>query len=76
MSNFCFNYEYKQIERKNGNSLISVRDIGENALLEVEKKGNKVEIKTNWMNEKTTKFSLPLELFDKLYKDIIQNSNE
>lgn len=76
MSNFGFNYEYKQKERKNGNSLISVRDIGENALLEVEKKGNKVEIKTNWMNEKTTKFSLPLELFDKLYKDIIQNSNE
>ncbi|PAD84565.1 hypothetical protein CHH57_04045 [Niallia circulans] len=69
------NYEYKQTEKKNGDRLISVRDIGENALLEVEKKGNMVEIITNWQNFKTTKYSLPVELFEKIYKDIMQNNN-
>ena len=52
---------------------MSVRDKGENALLEVEKKGNQVNIVTYWRNEKTTKFSLPLELFEKMYKDISQH---
>ncbi|WP_303984389.1 hypothetical protein [Niallia circulans] len=37
MRKFGINYEYKQTEKKNGDRLISVRDIGENALLEVEK---------------------------------------
>ncbi|AYV69823.1 hypothetical protein C2I06_02620 [Niallia circulans] len=69
------NYEYKQTEKKNGDRLISVRDIGENALLEVEKKGNMVEIITNWQNFKTTKYSLPVELFEKIHKDIMQNNN-
>lgn len=76
MSNFGFNYEYKQKEKKNGNSLVSVRDIGENALLEVEKKGDTVEIVTNWRNFKTTKFSLPLELFEKMYNDVIKSNNK
>lgn len=76
MSNFHFSYEYKQKERRNGNSFVFVRDIGENALLEVEKKGNTVEIVTNCWNFKTTKFSLPLELFEKLYKDTIQSNNK
>ncbi|NRD81089.1 hypothetical protein HPT25_27740 [Bacillus sp. BRMEA1] len=75
MSNFGFNYEYKQKEKKNGNSFVSVRDIGENSLLEVVKKGNTVEIITNIMNFKTTKFSLPLELFEKMYNDITKSNN-
>ena len=75
MNNFSFNYEYKQKDKKNGNSFVSVRDKGENALLEVEKKGNTIDIVTYWRSDKTTKFSLPLELFEKLYKDIIQNNN-
>jgi hypothetical protein len=75
MSNFSLNYDYKQKDKKNGNSFVSVRDKGENALLEVEKKGNNIEIVTYWRNEKTTKFTLPLELFEKMYKDIIQNNN-
>ncbi|MFF3021712.1 hypothetical protein ACFVRR_03495 [Gottfriedia sp. NPDC057948] len=65
-----FNFEYKQKERKNGNRFVSVRDKGENALLEVEKKGNLFEIITYWKNDKTTKFTIPLELFEKIFNDI------
>ncbi|PFH90723.1 hypothetical protein [Bacillus sp. AFS088145] len=64
------NYEYKQKEKKNGNRFVSVRDKGENSLLEVEKKGNQVEIITYWKNENTTKFIIPLELFKKMINDI------
>ncbi len=73
MKNSNIYYDYKQKEKKNGNKLILVRDKGENALLEVEKKGDQVEIVTYWQNEKTTRFSLPLELFEKLYEDIAQS---
>lgn len=76
MSNFGINYEYKQKEKKNGDCFVSVRDIGENAILEVEKKGNMIDIITNWRNFKTTKYSLPLELFEKIYKDITQNKQK
>lgn len=75
MNYLHLNYEYKQKEKKNGNCLVSVRDKWENALLEVEKNGDKVHIITYWQNEKTTKFSLPLELFEKMYKDISQHNN-
>jgi hypothetical protein len=53
---------------------VSIRDKGENALLEVEKKGNQVEIVTYWRGDKTTKFTLPLELFERMYNDIIQSN--
>lgn len=69
------NYDYKQKEKRNGDSFVSVRDKGENALLEVQRKGNTVEIVTYWRSDKTTKFSLPLELFEKLYEDITQKDN-
>jgi hypothetical protein len=70
MNQLNLNFEYKQKEKKNGNRFVSVRDKGENALLVVEKKGNLVEIITYWKNEKTTKFTIPLELFEKIYNDI------
>lgn len=69
------NYDYKNKEKNNGNRFVSVRDKGENALLEVEKKGNQVEIMTYWKNEKTTKFTIPLELFEKMFNDIIIKKN-
>ncbi|WP_328587383.1 hypothetical protein [Gottfriedia luciferensis] len=70
MNYMNLNYEYKQKEKKNGNRFVTVRDKGENSLLEVERKGNQVEIITYWKNEKTTKFTIPLELFEKMFKDI------
>jgi len=59
------NYEYKEKEKKNRNQFVSIRDKGENPLLEVERKGNQIEIVTYWRNEKTTKFAMPVDLFEK-----------
>ncbi|MBU5263491.1 MULTISPECIES: hypothetical protein [Bacillus] len=61
-------YIYK--EKKNGNRIISIRDKWENALIEFEQKGNQIDIVINYRNEKTTKFSLPIETFEKVYQDI------
>lgn len=61
-------YIYK--EKKNGNRIISIRDKWENALIEFEEKGNQIDIVINYRNEKTTKFSLPIETFEKVYQDI------
>ncbi|WP_026565061.1 hypothetical protein [Bacillus sp. UNC41MFS5] len=65
-----YNYDYKKKDKKDGNKLISIRDIGENALLEVEKKGNEVKLVIYWRNDKTVGFKLPKEIFENLYKDI------
>ncbi|MED2972835.1 hypothetical protein P4361_11440 [Fictibacillus sp. B-59209] len=64
------NYDYKQKEKRNGTSYIEVRDKEENALFEAEHKGNQVVLTTYWRNEKTTCFSIPVELFEKLYRDL------
>lgn len=61
-------YIYK--EKKNGNRIISIRDKWENVLIEFEEKGNQIDIVINYRNEKTTKFSLPIETFEKVYQDI------
>ncbi|MEH7419454.1 hypothetical protein V7266_29935 [Neobacillus drentensis] len=66
------NYEYKEKEKKNG-LYVSIRDKGENSLLEVVRKGNQVEIVTYVRNDKTTKFTLPVELFEKMSKGLIQD---
>lgn len=51
------NYEYKETKRKY-KLCVSIRDRGENSLLEVEIKGNNVKIVTNVRNEKTTHFEI------------------
>ncbi|AXC55073.1 hypothetical protein [Bacillus subtilis] len=61
-------YIYK--EKKNGNRIISIRDKWENAFIEFEQKGNQIDIVINYRNEKTTKFSLPIETLEKVYQDI------
>lgn len=62
--------EYIYKEKKNGNRIISVRDKWENALIEFEQKGNQIDIVINYRNEKTTRFSLPIETFERVYYDI------
>ncbi|MFJ7825729.1 hypothetical protein [Psychrobacillus sp. NPDC096623] len=42
-------------------------------MAQVERKGNQVEIVTYVRNEKTTKFTMPVELFEKLSKEMIQD---
>lgn len=63
-------YEYKEKEKKDG-LCVSIRDRGENSLLEVEIKRNNVEIVTYVRNEKTTHFKMPLELFELMYKKLM-----
>jgi len=63
-------YEYKEKEKKNS-LCISIRDRVENSLLEVEIKGDNVEIVTYVRNDKTTHFKMPLELFEQMYKKLI-----
>ncbi|APB82961.1 hypothetical protein BAMY_12485 [Bacillus amyloliquefaciens] len=52
------------------NCIISIRDKWENALIGSEQKNNQIEIVINYRNEKTTKFLLPIETFEKVYEDI------
>ena len=66
------NFVFQEKVKKNGR-YVSVRDKGENSLLEVERKGNQVEIVTYVRNEKTTKFTLPVELFEKMSKGMVQD---
>lgn len=70
-----YDYNYNKKETKKSNTLVTVRDYGENALLEVERKGDTVEIVTR-RNEKTSKFTLPIALFEQLYQDITEPKNK
>lgn len=66
------NYEYKEKQTKNG-LCIAIRDRVENSLFEIDIKGNNVQMVTYVHNDKTTHFKLPLELFEKMYKDLIES---
>ncbi|PFN76206.1 hypothetical protein COJ85_33015 [Bacillus sp. AFS076308] len=68
-----YNYDYKKKDKKDGDKLITIRDIDENALLEVERKGDEVKLVIYWQNQKTVGFKLPIEVFENLYKDIAEN---
>lgn len=66
------NYEYKEKGKKNG-VCVSIRDKGDNALLEVERKGDNINITTYVHNDKTTHITVPAHLFEKLANSITQN---
>ncbi|MFD1928919.1 hypothetical protein ACFSFY_12830 [Sporosarcina siberiensis] len=66
------NYEYKEKEKKNG-VCVSIRDKGENSLLEVEIIGNNVKMVTYIRNDYTAHFEMPLELFEQMYKKLMEN---
>lgn len=68
------NYEYKEKEKKNGLH-VSIRDKGENSLLEVERKGNQVELLIYLRTDKITKFLIPVELFEKMSKGLLQDKH-
>lgn len=69
------NYEYKEKMKKNGTA-VSIRDTWENALLEAEVKGNQVKFVTYVHNDKTTHFSMPVELFERMYRDLMEGREE
>ncbi|KLK97877.1 hypothetical protein XJ18_18565 [Bacillus pumilus] len=63
-------YVYQKKEKKNGNCVISVRDRWENSIIEFEKKQHHIDIVVNYRNDKTTKYSIPIEIFEKVYDDL------
>ncbi|KYD24797.1 hypothetical protein MKY25_15680 [Geobacillus sp. FSL W8-0032] len=68
------NYDYKKKKKKNGNQIVSIRDIGENSLLEVELKDNEVQLVVYWRNDKTVGFKMPKEMFENIYKDLMESN--
>ncbi|MGG0643527.1 hypothetical protein ABE021_06260 [Sporosarcina gallistercoris] len=65
-------YEYKEKEKKNS-FFVSIRDKGENSLLEVERKGENVNLTTYVRNDKTTHITIPADLFERMAKRMSQN---
>lgn len=68
------NYDYKKKKKKNGNQIVSIRDIGENSLLEVKLKDNEVQLVVYWRNNKTVGFKMPKEMFENIYKDLMESN--
>jgi hypothetical protein len=66
-------FEYKETTKK-GSPFVSIRDKGENKLVEVTRKGDQVEIVTYVRNFSTTKFTMPADLFEKLSNDLLDKS--
>lgn len=63
-------YVYQKKEKKNGNCVISVRDRWENSIIEFEKKQHHIDIVVNYRNDKTTKYSIPIDICEKVYDDL------
>ncbi|MCP8970679.1 hypothetical protein [Ectobacillus ponti] len=63
-------FQYEKKERKNGTRYISIRDVNENKLLEIEQRGEDVVIYTNSRNESATTFVLPKEMLDRVFGDL------
>ncbi|CAM5500502.1 hypothetical protein [Bacillus safensis] len=63
-------YVYQKKEKKNGNCVISVRDRWENSIIEFEKRQYHIDIVVNYRNDKTTKYSIPIEIFEKVCDDL------
>lgn len=67
-------YAYKEKAKKNGTA-VSVRDTWENALLEAEVKDGQVKLVTYVGTDKTTHFTMPAELFERMYQDLMGNND-
>lgn len=67
-------YAYKEKAKKNGTA-VSVRDTWENALLEAEVKDGLVKLVTYVGIDKTTHFTMPAELFERMYRDLMGNND-
>ncbi|NRD81023.1 hypothetical protein HPT25_27265 [Bacillus sp. BRMEA1] len=68
-----YDYEYGSKVNKNGNKVISIKDFTSSNILYAERKGDNVQIKMKRSGE-TIGISVPVELLERLLKDIKENS--
>lgn len=66
-----YDYEYKSKPKINGNTVISIKDYTSCHILDAERKGDLVYVKLKRSME-TIGISIPMELFERLYKDIVE----
>lgn len=66
-----YDYEYSSKTKTNGNRAINIKDISSSHILDAERKGDIVQLKVKRSLE-TVGISIPVELFERLYKDIIE----
>jgi hypothetical protein len=69
-----YDYEYGSKVKKNGNKVISIKDFTSSHLLDAERKGDIVQLKMKRALE-TIGISIPVELFERLYKDIMETNS-
>lgn len=69
-----FEYDYGSKVKKNGNKVISIKDFTNSNILDAERKGDIVQLKMKRSLE-TTGISIPVALFERLYKDIMEANN-
>lgn len=68
-----YDYDYVSKEKKNGIKLISIKDLASFNILDAERKEDIVQLKIKKYME-TIGISIPIELFERLYKDIIETN--
>jgi hypothetical protein len=69
-----FDYEYGSKVKKNGDMVISIKDFTSSRILDAERKGDIVQLKMKRSLE-TIGISIPVELFERLYKDIMETNS-
>jgi hypothetical protein len=68
-----YDYEYGSKVKKNGNKVISIKDFTNSHILITERKGDIVLLKMK-RNLETIGISMSVELFERLYKDIMETN--
>lgn len=69
-----YDYEYGSKANINGNRAIRIKDLTSSHILDAERKGDIVQLKMKRSLE-IIGISIPVELFERLYKDIMETNS-
>ncbi|MEC1646443.1 hypothetical protein [Bacillus halotolerans] len=61
-------------KNKSGHLIITIRDYGNNSLIEFKKKDESIYIDIYVMNDKTARFKMSKEIFSKVYNEFENNT--
>jgi hypothetical protein len=70
-----YDYDYGSKKKKNGINVISIKDLASFRILDVARKEDLVQLKIKRHME-TIGISIPIELFERLYTDIMETKSE